>query len=375
VEVDGAALRHNLRAMAAATGRPVIPVVKANAYGHGLVHAARALQGVQAGQILAVGTPEEARELRESGIAGRVLVMGYSDPEEVIDLVQRNVEMVAWTDEQLDRVAAAARRFETAGRVHLYVDVGMGRFGCTPAAAGPLLASASARRELEVCGVMGHLPSVDESLDVSREHVQVFRAVRDRLVTAAGRPLTYHLTSSTAVDVLPEGDFDAVRPGLAVYGAVETTGRLAGRLRPALSWYARIEDLTFHSAGEALGYGGEYVCADDRELVAVVGVGYADGFHRVPKGVNRVLLDSGQAVAVVGRVCTQHVLVRIPVGEQSKVRVGSRVTLLGTAGTSHILAPDLARAWGTNAWDVICNIGSAVPRTWTRMAQDVQLTP
>lgn len=358
IEIDAAALVGNLRAIERVAGAPALAIVKANAYGHGMAAVSRILRAAGV-FMLGVGTPNEALELRAGGDRGRLLVTGYSRPAAMPDLVRAGVEFSFWSAAQLADASRAAAEAQTPARLHLYVDAGMGRFGCAPAEAADLIRAALASPAVELAGVMSHLPSADEDAAVTARQVQAFGALRTAALEAAPGVL-FHLASSAGIDRFASSSFDLVRAGLVLYGG-PAGHRLAGQVRPVLSWQARIEDVRLHAAGDAIGYGGEYVCPQET-LVGVLGAGYTDGFRRIPKNVNQVLLPGGALAPVLGRVCTQHCMIALP--RACGWKPGDAVTLLGVDGGQSITATDLAVRWGTNEWDVLANLSPSIPRLY-----------
>lgn len=357
VEVDLSAISDNVRAIAAFTGVKVLAVVKANAYGHGAPQVASAALAGGA-TLLGVGSAYEAMELRHAGIEGRILVMGYVPARLLDELVAASVEVAVWSDDQIDAVAAAAIRTGEIGKVHLYADVEMGRFGAPFVDIPRLFERCLADPKLQVNALMGHLPSIEEDVEATRHQINAFGRLAERIREESPVPVDIHLGSSEAIMNCPESYFDMVRAGILLYGG--GSGDVDLGTRPALSWKATLLDVQFHAKGSPIGYGGEYVCPRD-QYVAVVGAGYADGFRRTPKNVNSVLFQ-GVEVPTVGRICTQHCMIVVPEGMTA--RPGDEVMLLGDT----LPAIEVARRWGTNQWDVFCNINVRVPRFYSKSA-------
>jgi alanine racemase len=356
-EIDLQRLRGNIRALLAFTGVKVLVVVKANAYGHGAIETAKA--AISAGaEIVGVGDPEEALALRGSGFRGPVLLLGHTPSSYLPALISEGVTFSFWKKEHIDAASQAAVALGRSATLHLYMDLEMGRFGCVPEEAHDLLDYASGLPSVEIAGLMSHLPSIDEDKDLTLEQIQRFDVLAQSIrIHHPG--LTVHLSSSAGIPLYRSGYLDMVRAGIVTYGVSEAARLIPGML-PVLAWKATVLDVRTFPAGSSIGYGGEYICTDE-EIIAVIGVGYADGFRRTPKNVNEAIWG-GDIMPVVGRVGTQHSLMKVP--RHRKILEGDTVTLLGESGGVSISAHDIASRWGTNEWDVLSAIGASVKRVY-----------
>jgi alanine racemase len=320
---------------------PLCAVVKADAYGHGMGPVARAaLRG--GASWLAVATADEARELREEGADGPILVMGALTPDELRTAGEADADIVAWTDE----VARSARR------VHVKLDTGMGRLGTKDREKALRLAAFP-----NVVGLMTHFATADEPGDaLFGEQLQAFRS----FVEAVGRDdVVAHAANSAAALRDPASHFDMVRCGIAVYGMDPFHGDPDEHgLEPALmlrSWVAAVRRF---EPGESAGYGRRW-SAPEPTWVATVPLGYGDGWRRALTNDCDVLIG-GRRHPLVGTVSMDNVTVAL--GPDTDVRVGDEVVLIGAQGDERILAEEVARRLATINYEITCGLSARVRR-------------
>jgi alanine racemase len=357
LEIDLDAIASNIRSVAAYTGKPVLAVIKANGCGHGLVQTARAVLAGGA-KMLGVGTAGEAFELIDAKINTRILILGFVPYEAFDQLCKHGVELAIWDTAQQHALAEAAERAGRKAAVHIWVDMHMGRFGIPPENALSFLESCSKTPQFDVKGLMGHLPSVEERPEATKQHIAEFAALVSEAESKGPRPPEVHLSNSDALSFFETARFDMVRAGVIMYGAPGSDRAMP--LKAAMTWKARILDIQVKPKGSTIGYGGEYVCEADARI-AVIGVGYADGYRRMPKNINSVIFR-GKETPVIGRVKTQNCIIILP--SDTDAKVGETVTVLGTDGGACLRAEDLAARWQTNTWDVFCGISAFVPRVY-----------
>ncbi len=355
VDVDLNALRHNFRRLQALTGTRVAPVVKANAYGHGLIPVARAITSTGA-DYLCVARADEGLALREAGLGCEILVLGYTPPEQALEAVGRDLTLAAFDLDAIAAYAAAARTLGRRARLHLKLDTGMARLGARPEDALALAAQILGSPDLALDGLFQHFAASDSTNQTSaRAQLDRFNAV---LAGLPRRPRLVHACNSAGALTLPAARFDLVRTGIAFYGLSPSDGvPVPADFRPALAWKARVTLVKTVPAGTGISYDHQYVTTG-AETLAVVPVGYADGYRR-KLGINEVLLG-GQRAPVRGRVCMDQVIVGV--SHIPNVRVGDEVVVLGAQGAAALTAEELARRWGTNNYDVVSGILARVPR-------------
>lgn len=358
-------LAHNLRLLRElAGGRPVWPAVKANAYGHGALEVARELVA-QGCDTLCVAHASEARELVESGVRARFLLMSAALPDACEAIVAHGFEPALCTRET---ALALARTAERAGRrvdVHVKVDTGMCRVGIRPEEVPAFLALLRELPALRVRGLMSHFPRADEAdKRFSREQIAAFAKLRDAM--QGSERLIHHMANSAALFDLPESRFDAVRIGIALYGlapSAEIANPRVRELQPVLEWTTRITFLKEVAAGTGLSYGHAFV-ASRASLVATVPVGYGDGVRRNLSNQLEVLVG-GVRCPQVGRITMDQMLVDVS-ALRGRVALGDPVVLLGRQGEQEIGADEWAHRLGTIAYEVATALAPRVPRVPVR---------
>ena len=359
IEIDHAAIRHNLAAVRSVIGdAAVIGVVKANAYGHGDVAVARTL--VTAGvERLAVATVGEARRLREAGIEVPLVLLWGIGPDEAADVVALDLEPIVYDARVLDWLDAAAgdRRIG----VHLKLDTGLGRQGVGPEAGVELAGAIARRRTLVLAGTMSHLAVAGE--DDAHTEVQVVRLARtlDTLRASGIDPGLVHVSASSGILAGVGGLAHAVRPGLLLYGLLPA-GVLPSvpiaPLRPALSLHARPLRLFELAAGEALGYGLRFR-ARAATRIATLGIGYGDGWPRVHAN-NGAALVRGHRVPIVGAVSMDGLTVDL--GEMADVTYDDEFVLIGEQAGARIAAEEVAEERRTINYEVTTALRERLPR-------------
>jgi alanine racemase len=362
-EVSLAALRGNLRQARdlVGPGVGVMAVVKADAYGHGAVIAARAF--VEAGAAaLGVSTVVEGVELRRASLMAPIVVLGGYFPGEETAVVAHDLAPAVWTREAGETLAAAGRAAGRTVRVHLKIDTGMTRLGCNASDTGALGAALSAVSGLEVAGVFSHFASAD-AVDtvVAAAQLERFSTAVAALRAAGVHPPLVHLANSAAVLSLPAAHFTMVRPGLMLYGyapAAHLGARaplaIALRLRTAIAATRRV------AAETPVSYGGTFVTARP-STIAVLPIGYADGYHRLASNRARVLVR-GRRAPVAGRVCMDHTM--IDTTDVPGAAVGDAVVMIGRQGGETLSADELAAWCETIPYEMLTAIARRVPRVY-----------
>jgi alanine racemase len=346
--IDSEALRHNLSVVRARAGRArLIAVVKANAYGHGLVHVARALAAADA---FAVARLEEALELRAAGIGTRIVLLeGVFSAAQLEESAQARLDLVVHDPLQIELL----ERSGGAGRFALWlkIDSGMNRLGFAcgdfAAALARIRALACAPRELRL---LTHLSCANERDDaVSRSQVERFRAVT--------RGLDYEVSIANSAGVFGAVTLGChwVRPGLALYGASPFEDCTAERLglRPVMTLRSSVIAVRRVARGEAVGYGAAWVAERD-SVIAIVAAGYGDGVHRSLRSGTPVLIG-GERAPLAGRVSMD--MLAVDVSALSNVRVGTPVVLWGAG----LPVEEVARHAGTIAYELLCSVSQRVP--------------
>lgn len=354
-------LVHNLRLLQELVGhRPLWPAIKANAYGHGADIIGRSL--VQLGYThLCVAHVAEAIELVEAGVNATFLVLSAMLPEHSDDFVAYDFEPVVCTLEMVEGLARAAARAGKQVAVHLKVDTGMGRIGIRPQDVIAFLERCRDFPALVVKGLMSHFPSADAA-DKTFSHQQVALFQQLKAATSSYGIAVYHLANSAAIFDLPEAYFDAVRPGIAIYGLLPSStmvNPLVHTLKPVLEWKTGITYLKEVPTGTGLSYGHTFHTAQP-SLIATIPLGYGDGLSRRLSN-QLTLLVHGRRCPQVGQICMDQSLVDVTT-LRGRVQVGDEVVIIGQQGQEVVTVDELAANLGTINYEIVTAITRRVPR-------------
>ncbi|MGE5676366.1 MAG: alanine racemase [Mycobacterium leprae] len=367
VEVDLDAIVHNITALRhLVPGAQFMAVVKADGYGHGALPTARV--ALQAGAAwLGVATVEEAVQLREAGVTAPILMLGFVSPSQAETVVRYGLRTTLF---HLDLAEALSQVGETLGRkvpVHLKIDTGMSRIGIRPSEAVSFVRALQELPAIEVEGIFTHLATADEpDNDFADQQLALFKGVLAHLAEIGVNPPVRHALNSAGIMLHPEGQFDLVRGGAAMYGIEpDPAVQWPVPLEPALTWRTRVVHVKTVEPGTPISYGCTYRAADV-EKIATLPLGYADGYSRFLSNRGEVLIR-GRRCPVVGRVCMDQTMVRIP--DDLDVLVGDEVVLMGEQQGEWITAGDMARTIGTINYEVLCAISKRVPRLYRQHGQ------
>ncbi|MBC7870005.1 MAG: alanine racemase, partial [Chitinophagaceae bacterium] len=361
VEVDTAALAANVRALKALIGRDValMAVVKADAYGHGAVVTSQTAL-LNGATYLGVSSLAEALELRDAGIEAPILAMNYTPVYLARQAIQQNITLTLYDLDMARAYDRAAREIAGRLKVHLKVDTGMGRLGVMPKDAVAFFRHITALKSLEVEGIFTHFSSADEDPEYTSQQLKTFRdIIRPLQATTGWRFKFSHAANSAAMLAHPESHFNMVRLGLAMYGLQPSeTVRLPDGFKPALTWKTVVAQLKTLPPEHPIGYGRMYETRDE-ERIAVLPIGFGDGFRRAPEDWGQVLIR-GRRVPIIGRVSMEKTVVNVD--SIPDISVGDEVVLLGRQGNEHITAEEIAARIGTNNYEVLCSILPRIPR-------------
>lgn len=360
LEIDRQVIIGNIECINQRTSVPMMAVVKANGYGHGITEVVRAAVEADV-HYCGVARVEEAFELRRAGIDIPILVLGYTPDERFGEAFAQNISLTFFQPQQLDVLAAAARNDSRPAKIHLKVDTGMSRLGAPPELAYDMLQRLSKLENVEVEGIFTHFARADEHYAPTTEwQLRKFTDLLAEIESAGLRPPIAHAANSAAALTRPSANFDMVRVGIAMYGlAPSFEVELLEGMRPALSWHARLSHIHVYPPGSGVSYGHAYT-TQGNERIGVVPVGYGDGYRREE---GNIVLIHGRRVPVVGRVCMDQLMVRLD--EVPEAEIGDEVVLIGEQGSEHIAAEELASRWNTFNYEVVCGLSARVPRHYT----------
>ncbi len=388
-EIDlGAIVRNRARLQALVGQSQVWGVIKADAYGHGAVPVARALEPDC--PVLAVSLVEEGLELRAAGIACPIIVLGAHYGRCHLEVLDARLTPVIYDPADIEPFAAAARRRNRVLDVHVKIDTGMSRLGLGPAQFPAALGRLRQAGGLRLAGLCTHFASPELEDGSTRDAMAKFRpCIAEALGRGAGGATSVaavpagattgssaervwlHAANSAAAIRHPDTRLDAVRPGLVLYGATPAPNVAVPGLEPALRLTTRVMAIRTIPPGTAVSYGGQWVAARPTR-VATLPVGYADGYPRHVRGAE--VLVRGRRCPVIGAVCMDMLMIDVtdvmagPGAASGEVSVGDRVTLLGAQGADAISVDELARAAGTINYEILCGISKRVPRVYKRTA-------
>lgn len=360
IGVDTDAIKQNAEAIFQHTGRRLYAVVKADGYGHGAVHVARALQDSPAVCGLAVSLVEEGIELRENGIHQRILILGPSQHGGYDEIITHTLTPVISHLRDAAELAEAAKQRSQSVAVHLKIDTGMGRLGLATADAALLFGIAKGGGPLRVEGLMTHLASADsdDPLDTQSQTAHQLSVFSSFAAMHAQNNIERHVANSAGAMSFPDARWDAVRVGLALYG--NGPWRSALPRKQAMRLVTRIAQVREVEPGATVGYGALWT-ASRHTRAAVVPVGYADGYARAGTGRAVALVDQKRC-PVIGAISMDMLLVDI---SDTTATAESEVILLGSdASGNHISVADLAGWFGVSEYEVTCGMSKRVPRVY-----------
>jgi alanine racemase len=357
VEIDLGAIEGNVRFVRDLTGVEVMAIVKADAYGHGVLPIAQAaLRG--GATWCGVARIGEALELRQAGLDCPILLLGYTPIERMGEAINQGISMTLWDFSQVEAASAQAVKSGEPALLHLKVDTGMGRLGVLPKDAFALVKRISTTPGVILEGLFTHFARADE-LDKKPTGRQenIFRRLITELEAANLLPPKVHAANSAVSLSRPSAHFNLVRLGIAMYGLHPSPECPAPKeMRPVLTWKSVLSQVKTLPTGSGVSYGHEYI-TQGNERIGTIPVGYADGFRRTQ---GNYVLVAGQRVPVIGRVCMDQIMVQLD--EVPQAQAGDTVILIGKQGQDWITAEDVARTWKTINYEVVCAIGRRVPR-------------
>lgn len=361
LEVDLEVLVENYRLIAerVAPAR-VMPILKANAYGHGLVAVAKQLERARA-PYLGVAYLEEAMRLREEGVRAPILVLGGIVGSQIPLFLAHDLTLTASSIDKLEAIDACAAALGKRARVHLKIDTGMERIGVHWYSAERLLETSLRTRHVEVEGIFTHFANAD-ALDLTHARLQLerFHEVLRFYERRSLAPPLRHAANSGAILQLPESTFDMVRPGILLFGSSPALDvPLTLPVRQALRWVTRVVYFKVVQPGHPVSYGSHWTAPHLTRLITMP-VGYGDGYMRAMSGRAEVLVH-GRRVPVVGRICMDQIMADI--GWTSAYN-GDEVVLLGKDGDAQVRIEELAAWAGTIPHEILTSINTRVPRVY-----------
>lgn len=364
VTVNLDALKFNMTAMRKnLPGRTgIIGVVKADAYGHGAVPVARALDPRVCGY--AVATVEEAMQLRHHGIVKPVMVLGVTHEIHNREMVKYGIRPTVFSLEQAKKLSEAAISMSRPAIVHLALDTGMSRIGMVPdEKSADMVKEMSKLPSLELEGLFTHFARADEEDKTSaRRQLELYQNFVKMLEERKIHIPVKHCSNSAAIIDMGEASLDAVRAGISMYGLYPSDEVEAEKvpLIPVLGWKSFVTWVKTIKEGTAVSYGGEFVAEKDT-VVATIPVGYGDGYPRNQSNKGSVLIH-GKRARILGRVCMDQMMVDVT--DIPDVKLDDEVTLIGRDGEEMITVEEMAEIGGGFHYEILCDINKRVPRVY-----------
>ena len=340
--------------------RPIIAVVKANAYGHGAVAIAKQIiKSSRQVAVLGVASLDEGIILREAGIKAPIFLLTGFSVSLIKDLFAYRLTPSLFDLSTLSALSRYAKKIDAEMRVHLKVDTGMGRLGIPPHEVLGFLQKAMDEK-ITVSGIFSHFAEADLSdLTYAREQLSKLKKIATSLKEK--RP-SFHLANSAAILHFPAALLDQVRPGLMLYGYSPLQGKKSFDLSPILTLKSRVISIKNVPTGTAISYGRTFTTKRETR-VAVVGIGYADGYPRSLSNCGR-MIAKGVCVPVIGRVCMDMTM--LDVTKVPELSVGDFVTVIGEEGREWVWVDELAKKTGTISYEILCGLKGNMPRVYVK---------
>ncbi len=369
--VDLNAIRHNLKQVRNKLhkGTRLMVIIKADAYGHGAVPIAKALDEEWI-DAYGVAIIEEAIELRTAGITKPILILGYTPKEQYSLVVAYDVTQTVFQYEMAEALSAEAVRQGRTAKIHIKIDTGMSRIGYSDSPESVKeIKQISQLDGIQIEGLFTHFARADEMDKSSTEkQLQRFLDFIDLLEKEGiSIPIRHASNSAGAIDH-KSAELNMVRCGIATYGIYpsEEVSRNEVQLIPAMELITHVIYMKEVEAGVGISYGATYLTGR-KTMVATIPVGYADGYSRNLSNTGKVIIH-GQYAPIIGRICMDQFMVDVT--DIEGVKQGDRVTLLGREGNSYISAEELA-AWSHSfPYELVCNVGKRIPRVYMTLGSD-----
>lgn len=373
-EIDLDSLAHNIKEVRRITNKEAIvtAVVKANAYGHGSIEAAKVFLENGANR-LAVATLSEAVELRRAGIDTPILILGYTPDSQHKIAVENDIIEAIYTLESAEKLSQVAGNLNKKAKVHIKVDSGMGRIGFPPVDSSiDKIEKISKLPNLEIEGIFTHFAKADEvDKAYTGKQFKNYKWVIEKLKDKNIQIPIKHVSNSAATIDLPEYNLNMVRGGIMIYGLYpsDEVDKEKVSLKPAMTLKAKISHLKEVPEGTGISYGQIFV-TKRKSKIATIPIGYADGFTRLLTSKAEVAIK-GKRAPIVGKICMDQCM--IDVTDIEDVKVGDEVVLFGdgTNGVPHI--DEVAEKLGTINYEIVCMVGRRVPRVYIKDGKIIKI--
>ncbi|SHJ15612.1 alanine racemase [Clostridium amylolyticum] len=359
-------LAHNMREIRrVAKSKDIMAIIKADAYGHGAMDVAPVLLENGA-TSLGVAVITEAIELRKAGIKAPLMILGYTPLTFSKEIIKYDIQQTVFTFEYAKALSNEAQKLGITAKIHIGLDTGMGRIGFLPNEESVNEVYAISKLpNIEIVGLFSHFSSADEEdKDYTYEQLDKFNNFYHELTKKGVKPKIRHIANSAAIIDLPETHFEAVRPGLILFGYYpsEEIHKEKIHLKPVLTLKTDVVHVKTMEKDMYISYGRKYK-TEKESIIATLPIGYADGYTRLLFDKAKVIIN-GKLAPIVGRICMDQCMVDVTdIGE---VKVGDEVILIGQQGNVKFDADDIAELLGTINYEIICMIGKRVPRVYIK---------
>jgi alanine racemase len=355
-EIDRSALRHNAKVVRDRIGSAeLLAVVKANAYGHGLVGVAQVL--ADDAQLFGVANLEEATTLR-AALPHPIIILGSAVPQERSAIAEHGFIPSVSTLEEAQDFNRLARGEPVA--INFKVDTGMGRMGVVESEAVEVFKKVAALPKIKIHSVSSHMPVSNEDADYTRDELSRFRKIVGQFRAEVPGSYKAHVLQSAGVLAFADPTFDVVRGGIMLYG-ISPLPEFQKLLKPVMTWKTRIALIRDMPKDSSISYGRTFITPRQMR-VATLSAGYADGYPRHLSNRGTAVLVRGKRCALLGRVTMD--LIMIDVSGIEDVDLGEEVVLMGRQGDEEISCAELAERVETITWEIITRVGSRVPRVF-----------
>lgn len=357
LEIDLSAIVHNIQVIKKEISWPkvkLMPVIKANAYGHGLVEIGKICQKEKV-DFIAVATFDEAMSLRNNGINLSILIIGYTDKDEIEPAILNNITLSIYDINQANDVIKIAKNLNKVANIHLKLDTGMHRLGFLPEDFLEVYRKLIKDKNLKIEYIYSHFAEVGND-SFRTKQLKVLKNILNEIKKSQLSVPKVHIARSESI-TMKDTHFSMIRPGLALYGLAKISN-----LKAALTFKTKIAQVKKIKKGDYVGYGLTFRAPKDMQI-ATIAVGYADGYSRNLSNIGEVLVN-GRKCRIIGRICMN--LTIIDVSQVKEIKIGNVVTLIGKDGTQEITVESLAKKIKTIPYEVVARISSDVPRIYKR---------
>ena len=359
VEINLSKLKRNFYRVKKIVGkRKIIAVVKADAYGHGSVEVSKTLEKAGA-YALCTASLEEAIKLRESGIKIPILVLGYVNPSALPVAAKLNIPVTLFDKHFLKRLREYKGEYPL--KIHINVDTGMGRIGVTPSEISEIINTLNTLPFIIFEGIYTHLSTADTDLSYANKQLSIFENILDQLKEKNLLPPLIHTANSAAILNLKRSYFNAVRPGILLYG-LSPLNKAIDNFEPIMNFKTRTIYSKLVPKGKSISYGRTFITKKET-LIATLPVGYADGYPRALSNKGEVLIKKRRA-KIIGNITMDQTM--IDVTGFPYIHPGNEVVLIGKQGNETITASEIAKKITTINYEIVSRIGKRVPRIFVR---------